>query len=69
MKVRSSNAEVRSKFSNFTSYFKLRTSNFPYGGDLDSTEMLFRRMRAEDHPPRQQMETKVTADTQYALAA
>jgi hypothetical protein len=23
-----------------------------YGGDLDSTEIWFRRMRAEDHPPR-----------------
>ena len=26
--------------------------SFPHGGDLDSTEILFRRMRAEDHPPR-----------------
>src|SRR4051812_43340941 len=39
------------------------------GGDLDSTEIRFRRMRAEDHHPRQKMEKQVTANTQLALAA
>jgi hypothetical protein len=39
------------------------------GGDLDSTEIRFRRMRAEDHHPRQKMENQVTANTQLALAA
>ncbi len=45
------------------------TIDFFYGGDLDSTEIRFRRMRAEDHQPRQKMEHQVTADTQLALAA
>ena len=39
------------------------------GGEPDSTEIRFRRMRAEDHQPRQKMETNLTADTQLALAA
>ena len=39
------------------------------GGEPASTEVRFRRMRAEDHHPRKKMENNLTADTQLALAA
>jgi hypothetical protein len=39
------------------------------GGEPDSTGVRFRRMRAEDHQPRQKMENNLTADSQLALAA
>jgi hypothetical protein len=34
------------------SYWRHNPGALPRGGDLDSTEIRFRRMRAEDHHPR-----------------
>jgi hypothetical protein len=55
--------------SHFTRQSFQRQQVNSFGGDLDSTEIRFRRMRAEDHHPRKTDGTTITADTQLALAA